>query len=178
MILTGNQISQDVLDNRITIQPFEKDKLTTNSYDLTLSDKLLRYTDSVLDPKVKPNTEEIEIPDEGYVMQRGEFLLASSNQIIGSDHYVPIVHAKSSIARLGLFIHITSGLFDIGGLCNVTFHLYATMPIRLYKGMPIAQATFWQTKGEIKLYNGKYLGDKGIAPSRIYKDFLEPNESI
>lgn len=66
-------------------------------------------------------------------MKRGEFLLGCSNEFVGSDFYVPIVHAKSSIARLGLFIHITSGLFDIGCKCNVTFHLYATMPVRLYK---------------------------------------------
>jgi len=70
-----------------------------------------------------------------------------------------------------LFIHITSGLFDIGCICDATFHLYATQPIRLYKNMLIAQITFWHTKGEIKLYDGKYQGDKGIAPSRIYKDF-------
>jgi dCTP deaminase len=104
-------------------------------------------------------------------MKRGDFLLGSSSEYIGSDHYVPIVHAKSSIARLGLFIHITSGLFDIGGVCNVTFHLYATASVRLFKGMPIAQMTFWKTVGEITLYNGKYKGDRGAVASRIYKDF-------
>lgn len=104
-------------------------------------------------------------------MKRGEFLLGCSNEFVGSDFYVPIVHAKSSIARLGLFIHITSGLFDIGCKCNVTFHLYATMPVRLYKNMPIAQITFWKTTGDIKLYHGKYQNDKGPVASRIYRDF-------
>jgi dCTP deaminase len=132
---------------------------------------LVHYVDDILDPKIKPQTEELKIPDTGYVMQRGDFLLGCSREMVGSNHYVPIIHAKSSVARLGLFIHITSGLFDIGCICDATFHLYATMPVRLYKGMPIAQVTFWQPKGEIKLYEGKYQGDKGIAPSRIYQDF-------
>lgn len=171
MILTGNKINEEVKNGKIIIEPFYAERLTTNSYDLTLGDTLIAYTDEVLDPKVKPNTREITIPDEGYVMERGSFLLGHSNENVGSEHYVPIIHAKSSIARLGLFIHITSGLFDIGCICDATFHLYATMPIRLYKGMPIAQITFWSTKGDIKLYEGKYQGDKGIAPSRIYKDF-------
>jgi dCTP deaminase len=171
MILTGNKIQEEVNNGKIIIRPFFEKNVTTNSYDLTLGDKLVAYTDDILDPKIKPTTREIEIPDEGYVMQRGDFLLGYSNEMVGSAHYVPIIHAKSSIARLGLFIHITSGLFDIGCICDATFHLYATMPIRLYKNMPIAQITFWHTKGEIKLYNGKYQGDKGIAPSRIYKDF-------
>ena len=172
MILTGNKIKEEVNDNKIIITPFSEDRVTTNSYDLTLGDNLVLYTDEVLDPKKKPNTKKIIIPDEGYVMQRGDFLLGCSNEMVGSEHYVPIIHAKSSIARLGLFIHITSGLFDIGCICDATFHLYATMPVRLYKNMPIAQITFWCTKGDIKLYNGKYQGDRGIAPSRIYKDFI------
>jgi dCTP deaminase len=99
--------------------------------------------------------------------------LGSSKEYIGSQFYVPIVHAKSSIARLGLFIHITSGLFDIGAFCNVTFHLYATMPVKLRKGMQIAQVTFWCTKGDIHLYSGKYQGDRGVSPSKIYQDFRE-----
>lgn len=171
MILTGNQIIKEVTNNNIIINPFDKNRITTNSYDLTLGSKLVIYTDEVLDPKKKPNIKEITIPDEGYVMQRGDFLLGHSNEMVGSKKFVPIIHAKSSIARLGLFIHITSGLFDIGCICDATFHLYATMPIRLYKNMPIAQITFWHTSGDIQLYDGKYQGDKGIAPSRIYRDF-------
>ena len=171
MILTGNKIIEEVENNHIVIEPFNKDAVTTNSYDLTLSDKLVIYTDEILDPKKEPHTKIVEIPDEGYELKRGEFLLGSSNEFVGSDFYVPIVHAKSSIARLGLFIHITSGLFDIGCKCNVTFHLYATMPIKLYKNMPIAQLTFWKTHGDIKLYNGKYQNDHGAVASRLYKDF-------
>lgn len=171
MILTGNKIIEEKFNNKIVIEPFNINAVTTNSYDLTLGDKLVMYTDEVLDPKKKPNTITIDIPDEGYELKRGQFILGYSNEMVGSNFYVPIVHAKSSIARLGLFIHITSGLFDIGCKCNVTFHLYPTMPIILYKNMPIAQITFWQPKGEIKLYNGKYQNDKGAVASRIYKDF-------
>ncbi|MBR1648436.1 MAG: dCTP deaminase [Alphaproteobacteria bacterium] len=171
MILTGNKIREEVLNNKIVIKPFREQAITTNSYDLTLGDKLVSYTDEIIDPKIEPKTQTIIIPDEGYEMKRGEFILGCSNEFVGSDFYVPIVHAKSSIARLGLFIHITSGLFDIGCKCNVTFHLYATMPIKLYKNMPIAQITFWKTTGDIKLYHGKYQNDLGPVASRIYKDF-------
>ncbi len=171
MILTGNKIAEEVGNGKIIIRPFSPAAVTTNSYDLTLGSRLLEYTDDVIDPKKQPHTREFDIPDEGFEMRRGQFLLGCSNEFVGSDFYVPIVHAKSSIARLGLFIHITSGLFDIGCKCNVTFHLYATMPIKLYKNMPIAQITFWKTTGDIKLYHGKYQNDHGPVASRIYKDF-------
>lgn len=171
MILTGNEIVKNKKNGSILIEPFDIGMITTNSYDLTLGGQLMRYDDDILDPRVKPKTTSIQIPEDGYVINRGEFLLGSSLEMVGSDHYVPIVHAKSSIARLGLFIHITSGLFDIGSKCNVTFHFYATMPIKVYKGMKIAQITFWKPKGIIELYNGKYNNDIGISPSKIYLDF-------
>jgi dCTP deaminase len=38
--------------------------------------------------------------------------------------------------------------------------------------MKIAQVTFWQTKGDIELYEGKYQGSSGPQASQIYKDFL------
>ena len=158
MILTGNKIIEEVENNHIVIEPFNKDAVTTNSYDLTLSDKLVIYTDEILDPKKEPHTKIVEIPDEGYELKRGEFLLGSSNEFVGSDFYVPIVHAKSSIARLGLFIHITSGLFDIGCKCNVTFHLYATMPIKLYKKTPIeGEKTSIKVKRFFKMFGSALL---------------------
>ena len=171
MILTGGKIIEEVKAGKIIITPFDKARITTNSYDLTLGEKLIVYEDEILDPKKEPKIKEIIIPDDGYVLERAEFVLGHSNEFVGSDFYVPIIHAKSSIARMGLFIHITSGLFDIGCKCDATFHLYATMPIRLYKGMKIAQITFWMCKGDIKLYNGKYSNDKGPVASKIYKDF-------
>lgn len=171
MILTGNKIAEEVKNKKIVIEPFNPAAVTTNSYDLTLGSKLVMYTDEILDPKKEPKIKEFEIPDDGYEMKRGEFLLGCSNEFVGSDFYVPIIHAKSSIARLGLFIHITSGLFNIGSRANVTFNLYATMPVKLYKNMPIAQMTFWQTSGETDWYRGKYQGDRGAVPSKIYKEF-------
>ena len=93
MILTGNKITEEVLNGKIVIEPFDPAAVTTNSYDLTLGDKLVMYTDEVLDPKKEPHTRTFEIPDEGYEMKRGEFLLGCSNEFVGSDFYVPIVHA-------------------------------------------------------------------------------------
>ena len=83
MILTGNKIIEEINNNRIVIEPFNKDAVTTNSYDLTLSDKLVIYTDEILDPKKEPQTKIVEIPDEGYELKRGEFIFflnPSNNQ--------------------------------------------------------------------------------------------------
>lgn len=171
MILTGNSIISEHELGKILITPFYKDRVTTNTYDLALGSKLLRYTVDEIDPKKETPYELIEIPEDGYLMRRGEFLLGATQERLGSDHFVPLIHSKSGIARMGLFVHITADIIDIGFHGQSTLQLYATLPVRLYPGMLIAQVSFWMPKGKISLYNGKYQGSDGPQPSRIYKDF-------
>jgi len=97
--------------------------------------------------------------------------LGHSSEIIGSKKFVPIIHAKSSIARLGLFVHVTADLIDIGSIGNITFQLYATLPIKIYPNMLIGQVSFWVPKGKINLYKGKYKNSVGPKASEIHKDF-------
>lgn len=171
MILTGKEIISQHARNRINIKPFELSNITTNSYDITLGDKLIYYTESVLDPKKLNKFIEIIIPEEGFVIGKGCFYLGHSQEVIGSDYFVPIVHAKSGIARLGLFVHVTADLIDLGYHGNITFQLYATLPIKVYKNMKIGQMSFWTPTGEIDLYRGKYQGGIGPQVSKSFKDY-------
>ena len=77
---------------------------------------------------------------------------------MGSDSFVPIIRGRSSFARLGLFIHVTADLIDIGSHNQWTLQLHCVQPLRLYAGMHVGQVTFWTVKGEIVLYSGKYQG--------------------
>ena len=133
MILTGNEIKKRVDSEEITINPFIIDNLSTNSYDITLDNHIVKYKEKVIDPKKESNYEIIEIPEEGYVLQKGDFVLGSSKEVIGSDCYVPLIHAKSGIARLGLFVHVTADLIDIGYKGNITFQLYSVNRLKIYK---------------------------------------------
>ena len=168
MILTGKEIEKEVNARKITIDPFKTSHLTTNSYDLTLGDILLKYKEKILDPKKNNKYKEITIPKKGFVLRKGSFHLGCSREKIGSDAYVPIIHARSGIARLGLFIHVTADLIDIGSHGVITFQLFATLPVKIYPGMELAQVSFWQPKGEIVLYSGKYQDSVGPKTSLSY----------
>lgn len=76
---------------------------------------------------------------------------------------------------MGLFIHVTADLIDIGYHGNTTFQFYATLPVRLYPGMKIAQISFWVPKGEIVFYDGKYQGGKGPQVSKTHLDYENKN---
>ena len=171
MILTGEEIKKEVKNGNIIIKDFHEVCCTTNSYDLSLGNKLIRYTSEYVDPKVVPQYETIEIPKEGYILKQGSFYLGSSKEIIGSEHYVPLIHAKSGIARMGLFVHITADLIDIGSVGNTTFQFYSVLPIKLYPGMKIGQVTFWKPIGEIELYKGKYQNSSGPQVSKTFLDY-------
>lgn len=171
MILTGLEILKEHSVGKIKISDFDESKITTNSYDLSLGNRYLRYTDEVIDVHKPANYEIIEFPESGLVLKPGDFILAETEECIGSDHYVPLIHGRSGTARAGLFAHITADLIDIGSYGKSTLQLYATLPIRIYRGMRIAQVTFWKPVGAISLYEGKYQGSDGPMPSFIYRDF-------
>lgn len=173
MILSGDAISAAVAEGRITLTDFAANQVNPNSYDLCLGRKLLVYKDEVLDTCGQNETETIDIPDEGLYLEARNFYLGHSVEVVGSDHYVPIIHCKSGIARLGLFVHVTADLIDIGSKGNITFQLHPTVSLKVYPGMRIAQVSFWRVQGEIKLYNGKYQYSSGPVASRSYYDFRE-----
>lgn len=173
MILTGNKIKEEIKEKRIIISPFDERRVTTNSYDLCLAPKILRYTSPILDPKIEQPFEEIEISKKGLQMNAGEFRLAASIEIVGSNHFVPIIHAKSSLARMGLFVHCTADLVDIGSVGNITFQLFASLPIILYPEMLIGQVSFWVPLGDITLYKGKYQNSSGPQPSKSWMEYLK-----
>lgn len=171
MILTGNEIKAANGDGRISIQPYSDACLGPDSYDLALGGEIIRYLEPVIDARVPPKYETIPLPAEGFKLNAGDFVLGHSAETVASDHYAALIHARSSVARLGLFVHVTSDLIHVGSSGHITFQLYATMPVTIKPGMAIAQITFWVPKGDIMLYRGKYHGARGPQPSALHKDF-------
>jgi dCTP deaminase len=173
MILTGPQIKAEIAAQRIRIDPFHPERVTTDSYDLELGGEVIRYLDPVLDARTPPRHETITIPPEGMLLNAGDFVIGHSAESVGSDHFAALIHAKTSIARLGLFIHITSDLIHTGSYGHIAFQLFATLPVTIRAGMLIGQVTFWVPKGEISLYRGKYHGAQGPMASVAHKDFKD-----
>ncbi|MEP3345025.1 MAG: dCTP deaminase [Litoreibacter sp.] len=170
MILTGLEINKCQIDGSIIIDPFDPEQVNPNSYDFRLGETLLRYTDDVVDPRQDNSCEVVAIPDTGLVIQRGAFFLGNTREVMGSNHYAPIIRAKSSVARLGLFVHVTADLIDIGSVNQFTLQMYATHDVRIFAGMLVGQVTFWKPQGEISLYDGKYQGSRGPVASRSHLD--------
>ena len=101
MILSGHQIVLEQQAGRIVIDPFDESAVNPNSYNFTLSDQLIVYADELLDASRENRTEQLRIPPDGLRLKANRLYLASTREVLGSEHFVPTFAARSSVARLG-----------------------------------------------------------------------------
>ena len=172
MILSGKEIHAK-MGKEIVISPFNEAALNPNSYNLTLHNELQVYTNHELDMKKEQTTTTLAIPEEGLLLQPGILYLGRTHEYTATDKYVPMLEGRSSIGRLGLFIHVCAGFGDVGFRGYWTLEIHCIQPIRIYAGVEICQIYYHTLEGEYKPYiSGKYQDNTGIQPSLLYRDFL------
>lgn len=171
MILSGNEILKKI-NTEIIIEPFYEKYLNPNSYNLRLHNELLVYENNLLDMK-KPNpAKSIIIPETGLVLEPGKLYLGRTVEYTKTDYYVPMLEGRSSIGRLGMFIHVTAGFGDVGFAGYWTLEIFCIQPIKIYPGVEICQIYYHSIEGDYNKYSsGKYQNNNGIQPSLLYKDF-------
>lgn len=187
MILSDQSIIREIEQGNIIIDPFNREYLNPNSIDLTLAPEFKVYTKkqlswgvyAPLDPK-KPNpTLNLEIPDEGYVIEPGEIYLYACNERIGvKGNICATVMGKSSLGRLGLDIHICAGFVDSGFEGSLVLELRCVRPIILYPNMKICQVKFERVEGDIiESYDqkprSKYMNQIGVTESKMHLNFKD-----
>lgn len=170
MILTGEEIRRR-LGSDIKIDPFQSAQLNPNSYNLTLHNELLVYEEVVLDLKQPNRFRRLHIPEEGLVLSPNQLYLARTCEYTETHNLVPQIEGRSSIGRLGLFVHVTAGFGDIGFRGYWTLEMFAVQPIRIYPKVQICQIFYHQVCGDIFEYSSdKYQNSRDIQPSMLYKE--------
>jgi dCTP deaminase len=156
MILSDKRILAEIENGNILIEPFRRDCLGSNSYDVHLGKFLAVYKDAELDAKKHNLIEDIIIPEEGFVLQPNILYLGVTEEYTETHKHVPFLEGKSSTGRLGIHIHATAGKGDVG-FCNTwTLEITVVHPVRVYAGMPVGQLIYFEVDGEvINPYNGK-----------------------
>ena len=81
---------------------------------LSLHDRLLVYRDPEIEMKKANSTEEIIIPPEGFLLEANKLYLGRTQEFTETKNLVPMLEGRSSIGRLGMFIHVTAGFGDVG----------------------------------------------------------------
>ncbi len=172
MILSGKEIKRR-LDKDIIIKPFDLLQLNPNSYNLRLHNELVVYDEPVLDMKKDHKTSNLIIPQEGLVLEPHTLYLGRTIEYTKTNTLVPMLEGRSSIGRLGLFIHITAGFGDVGFSGYWTLEMFCVQSIRIYPGVEICQIFYHTIEGDYFRYiSNKYQNNTGIQASMLYKDFM------
>lgn len=177
-MLSGNKILEEMAKGNIVFEPFTREQLNPNSYNVRLAPELLIYTCNTLDMAEDNPYEIIQIPDSGLVLEPGVLYLGQTKEYTETFGYVPKFDGRSSIGRLGISIHETAGFGDNGFCGYWTLEISCIQPVRIYPNVvigqvyfdPIVYASNEDERTEIT-YNGKYQCNKGIQPSMLWKEF-------
>lgn len=180
-MILGSEIIKQWKYGRIVISPFNEDNVGPNSYDVTLSPKLLQYRGDMLDMKRNNFTRELTIGEDGLILLPNELYLGCTNEVAGSDYYVPMYEGRSSLARLGIQSHLSAGFGDIGFKSNWTLEITVVKPTKIYPNVRIGQVYFHDvvssrcasgsnSKAGL-IYSGKYTNQPEPQASKSYEDF-------
>jgi len=181
-ILVDFEIRKAIEEGKLVIDPFEDALVQPNSYDVRLADAFSWHeaSDKIIDPYDSDTILEglVSVNDDQFVVKPGQFVLGATvekfslpNDIVGQ------LTGKSSLARLGVMVHVTAGFIDAGFShppAQITLEIVnvGVRPVRLHAGMPIAQMVFTKTAECVTPYNlkksAKYNGQPAAAPSRYY----------
>ena len=178
MILSGKEIKNRMAKGDIRIRPFNEEQLNPNSYNLKLHDELVVYDEAVLDMAKDNAYHTIKIPKEGLVLEPGKLYLGRTMEFTETHNLVPMLEGRSSIGRLGIYIHVTAGFGDVGFCGCWTLEIQCVQPVRIYPFVDICQIYYHTIEGEYESYSnkGKYQGATGIQTSQIWKEFgAKPN---
>ena len=170
MILTGDEIRKN-LGTNILIDPFDERRLNPNSYNLTLHDEVMTYEEVVLDMRKPNRVRRLTIPAEGIVLNPNQLYLGRTVERTETHNFVPMIEGRSSIGRLGLFVHVSAGFGDVVFCGFWTLEMFAVQPVRIYPGVPICQIIYHSLIGKVSEYDSdKYQHNRDIQPSLLYRE--------
>ncbi|TWT90439.1 Deoxycytidine triphosphate deaminase [Pseudobythopirellula maris] len=175
MILSGQEI-RGRMGGDIVIEPYAEERLNPNSYNLTLHNELMVYEELVLDMAKANRVRRVEIPEEGLVLGPNQLYLGRTVERTTTHNLVPQIEGRSSVGRLGLFVHVTAGFGDVGFSGFWTLEMFAVQPVRIYPGVPICQIFYHEIKGEITEYASKYQHNRDIQPSLLFEEIRPEQE--
>lgn len=193
MRLTDGQIEQYLADGLITITPQPNvNDISGVTVDIHLGDSFRVLQDhaapyiDISGPReeidaaiARVMSDEIRLAEgDAFFIHPGEFALAVTHESVTLPaDVVGWLDGRSSLARLGLMVHVTAHRIDPGwsGQIVLEFFNSGKLPLALRPGMKIGALSF-ETLGEpcLRPYSNradaKYKNQKGAVASRIGDD--------
>lgn len=183
MILTDREIQTGLETGQIQITPRPRtEAFSSTAVDLTLGQSIrlwkpaaatgVRQVVSPAAPGYKVNevikglTELRTLDSAGFALEPGAFILAWTSETVSIPHQSRLaarVEGKSSLARLGLGVHVTAPTIHSGfqGPIQLEVFNHGTISVLLTPGLLICQLIFELTLGTPSAgYRGQFFGQR------------------
>lgn len=193
MRLSDQDIEKSLDEGHIIIEPKPDQSMISGvSVDIRLGNEFRVFQDhtapyiDLSGPKAEMQeamnavmSDEIYIKDgDAFFLHPGELALAVTYESVTlPDNIVGWLDGRSSLARLGLMVHVTAHRIDPGWSGQIVLEFYNSgkLPLALRPKMKIAALNFESmTNSALRPYNkrdnAKYKGQKGAVASRISED--------
>lgn len=184
MILPDHEIRKLLKEGKLVIEPLdEPERIQGACVDLSLGTefRVFRHTEEAFidsrDPK--EYTDFVKKEDgKPFIIHPGEFVLGITRERVRiPDDMAAYVDGRSSLGRLGLTAHITSGYVDPGfeGRLVLEISNLGKMPVILYPGMKVCKILFFRLTSPCEVpYNkrpdAKYHNQDTVGQSKIHED--------
>lgn len=150
MFLSDKTILEHIRNGIIRIEPgFDENDIRPNGIRVHLHHKLIKYEAQTVDPTKTTDLvyKEIALSDNNYVLSPGEFVLGSTKEsFITPRDILSIIDGRSTLARLGLNIHMTAAsvdsLYDEPRTITLEIFNAGNIRIVLSDSMPIGALLF------------------------------------
>lgn len=179
MILSDTSIMNEIEKGNIIVNPFNEANLNPCSIDLTLAPEYKIYDNDILDVREEQPTWAFTVGEEGVILYPGKVYLFRCNETIGCKGNIRgKVEGKSSLGRLGLFVHVTAGFIDTGFVGSLVLEFVPIQTIRVYPNMKVCQIEFARVEGKIRetydqKKDSKYHGQTGVQESKYHLNFKQ-----
>jgi len=160
------------------VTPFDPECVGPASIDLHLAEEFalpgmsarVPYVDlAETRPYVSPEHVLVK-PEDGLILHPGEFVLGTTKESVNfPNNIVGRIEGKSSIGRVGLMVHVTSGFIDPGfrGCLTLQMTNLLRVPIILRPGRRICQIVFaYLNSPALNPYGGNYQDSASVMASR------------
>jgi dCTP deaminase len=163
-VLTRDRILAEIDDGRLRIEPHSPDQIGPASIDLHLGDEIRVLAQDRSDPievdgdgDFRKVTRVVHLGD-GFVLEPGQTVHGITRErLCLPPDLCAWIEGRSSIARLGLTVHVTAGFIHPGVSNHQVLEMsnLSRVPLRLRRGIRICHIVLERTEGEA-VYKGRF----------------------
>lgn len=167
-VLTRERILREIDSGRLRIEPFSPDQVGAASIDLHLGDEIRIPSPDGREPiEVDGDGDPRKVSrvvrmTQGFVLEPGRTAHGITRERLTlPPDLCAWIEGRSTIARLGLMVHVSSGFVHPGVSNHQVLEMsnLSTAPLRLRPGARICQVVLERTEGEA-VYRGRFAGQQ------------------